>query len=191
MREPRRCPWVSTDPLYIRYHDEEWGVPVHDRRHLFEMLILEGAQAGLSWLTVLRKREGYRAVFDGFDPETLARWDARRVARALSDARIVRNRLKVESTVTNARAFLAIEEQLGSFDAFAWSFVGGSPIVSRPGPGEIRATTRESDALSKAMKKHGFRFVGSTIMYAWMQACGLADDHAKGCFRGVGRASDH
>jgi DNA-3-methyladenine glycosylase I len=187
-REVRRCPWVSIDdPLYIRYHDEEWGVPVHDDRHLFEMLILEGAQAGLSWITVLRKRENYRRVFDGFDPAKLARWDAKRVARALKDEGIVRNRLKVESVVTNARAFLALQKEEGSFDAFAWRFVGGRPIISRPRPGEIQATTPESDALSKALKKRGFRFVGSTIMYAWMQACGLADDHAHGCFRGVGR----
>jgi DNA-3-methyladenine glycosylase I len=185
-KELRRCAWatnIADDPLYVRYHDEEWGVPVHDDRHLFEMLILEGAQAGLSWRTVLHKREGYRRVFEGFDAAKLARWDARRIARAMKDDGIVRNRLKIESTVTNARALLALEKEVGSFDAFVWAFVNGRPIVSRPGPGEIKARTPESDALSAALKKRGFRFVGSTIMYAWMQACGLADDHARGCFR--------
>jgi DNA-3-methyladenine glycosylase I len=184
-KEIRRCGWVTDDPQYLRYHDEEWGVPVHDDHHLFEMLILEGAQAGLSWLTVLRKREGYRRVFDGFDAEAIARWDARRIAKAMTDEGIVRNRLKIESTVSNAKAFLALRKELGSFDSFAWGFVKGRPIVSRPRPGEIKAQTRESDALSKALKKRGFRFVGSTIMYAWMQACGLADDHARGCFRAL------
>ena len=189
-KEIRRCPWVTDDPQYLRYHDEEWGVPVHDDHHLFEMLILEGAQAGLSWLTVLRKREGYRRVFDGFDVHAIARWDARRVARAMKDEGIVRNRLKIESTVSNARAFLALQADLGSFDAFAWSFVKGRPIVSRPrSPGEIRAETPESDALAAALKKRGFRFVGSTIMYAWMQACGLVDDHARDCFRAVARGA--
>jgi len=186
MAEVRRCAWVTgvtADPLYLRYHDEEWGVPVHDDGRLFEMLILEGAQAGLSWLTILRKREGYRRVFDGFDPAAIARWDARRVARAMKDEGIVRNRLKIEATVTNAKAFLALQAELGSFSSFAWAFVEGRPIVSRPRPGEIQAQTPESDALSAALKKRGFRFVGSTIMYAWMQACGLADDHARGCFR--------
>ncbi len=187
--ELRRCTWVTDDPLYVRYHDEEWGVPVHDDALLFEMLVLEGAQAGLSWLTVLRKREGYRRVFDGFDPAKIARWNARRVAAAMKDEGIVRNRLKIESTVSNAKAFLALQKELGSFDAFAWQFVKGRTIVSRPAaPGEIRATTPESDALSAALKKRGFRFVGSTIMYAWMQACGLADDHARQCFRAGRRA---
>jgi DNA-3-methyladenine glycosylase I len=182
--ELRRCAWVTADPLYVRYHDEEWGVPVHDDHRLFEMLILEGAQAGLSWLTVLRKREGYRRVFDGFDAEAIARWDARRVARAMTDEGIVRNRLKIESTVSNAKAFLALRKEHGSFDSFVWSFVKGRPIVSRPrSPSQIKATTPESDALGAALKKRGFRFVGSTIMYAWMQACGLVDDHARGCFR--------
>ena len=189
-RELRRCAWVTDDPLYVRYHDEEWGVAVHDDHHLFEMLVLEGAQAGLSWLTVLRKREGYRRVFDGFDAKAIARWDARRIARAMKDEGIVRNRLKIESTVSNARAFLALQKEHGSFDAFAWSFVNGRTIVSRPrAPGEIRAQTPESDALSAALKKRGFRFVGSTIMYAWMQACGLVDDHARDCFRAAPRVA--
>ena len=186
-KEVRRCPWVAADPLYIRYHDEEWGVPVHDDHHLFEMLILEGAQAGLSWRTILGKREGYRRVFDGFDVEVLAKWAKREIARALEDEGIVRNRLKVESTVSNARAFLALQKEEGSLDAFAWSFVKGKAIVSRPRPGEIQPRTPESDALSKALKKRGFRFVGSTIMYAWMQACGLADDHSFDCFRAKAR----
>jgi DNA-3-methyladenine glycosylase I len=185
----RRCAWVTADPLYLRYHDEEWGVPVHDDRRLFEMLVLEGAQAGLSWLTVLRKREGYRRVFDGFDVEAIAGWDMRRVARAMKDEGIVRNRLKIESTVSNARAFLELRKDLGSFDSFAWAFVKDRPIVTRPRPGEIQAKTPESDALSAALKKRGFRFVGSTIMYAWMQACGLANDHARGCFRAAPRRS--
>jgi DNA-3-methyladenine glycosylase I len=168
----------------VRYHDEEWGVPVHDDRRLFEMLILEGAQAGLSWITILRKREGYRRVFDGFDVEAIAGWNARRVARAMKDEGIVRNRLKIESTVSNAKAFLKLRDDVGSLDSFAWSFVKGRPIVSRPrAPGEIRAQTPESEALSAALKKRGFRFVGPTVMYAWMQACGLSDDHARGCFR--------
>jgi DNA-3-methyladenine glycosylase I len=181
-----RCAWVTDDPLYVRYHDEEWGVPVHDDPRLFEMLTLEGAQAGLSWLTVLRKREGYRRVFDDFDVESIARWNARRIERAMKDEGIVRNRLKIESTVSNAKAFLVLQKELGSFDSFAWAFVEGRPIVSRPRSlGEVRAQTPESDALSAALKKRGFRFVGSTIMYAWMQACGLVDDHARACFRAV------
>jgi DNA-3-methyladenine glycosylase I len=181
-----RCAWVTDDPLYVRYHDEEWGVPVHDDPRLFEMLTLEGAQAGLSWLTVLRKREGYRRVFDDFDVESIARWNARRVERAMKDEGIVRNRLKIESTVSNAKAFLVLQKELGSFDSFAWAFVKGRPIVSRPRSlAEVRAQTPESDALSAALKKRGFRFVGSTIMYAWMQACGLVDDHARACFRAV------
>jgi DNA-3-methyladenine glycosylase I len=150
------------------------------------MLTLEGAQAGLSWLTVLRKREGYRRVFDDFDVESIARWNARRIERAMKDEGIVRNRLKIESTVSNAKAFLVLQKELGSFDSFAWAFVEGRPIVSRPRSlGEVRAQTPESDALSAALKKRGFRFVGSTIMYAWMQACGLVDDHARACFRAV------
>ena len=184
--EVHRCAWVTADFLYIRYHDEEWGVPQHDDGRLFEMLILEGAQAGLSWLTILRKREGYRRVFDGFDPAALARWDAGRIAAAMKDEGIVRNRLKIESTVSNAKAFLALRNETGSFDSFVWRFVKGRPIVRRPRAlGEIPAQTPESDALSVALKKRGFRFVGSTIMYAWMQACGLADDHARGCFRAL------
>lgn len=169
----------------IAYHDTEWGVPVHDDRRLFEMLILEGAQAGLSWMTILKKREGYRRAFAGFDPVKIARFDARTVERLMKDASIVRNRLKIEGTVKNARAFLGVQEEYGSFDAFIWSFVPGrKPIVNRPRAGTVPARTAESDAMSKALAKRGFKFVGSTISYAFMQACGLVDDHAATCFRG-------
>jgi DNA-3-methyladenine glycosylase I len=167
----------------LQYHDEEWGVPVHDDRKLFEMLTLEGAQAGLSWMTILRKRAAYKRAFDDFDAAKIARYDARRIERLLKDEGIVRNRLKVESTVTNARASRDLAREHGSLDAFVWSFVGGAPMVRRPGPGETPSRTPESDALSKALKAHGFRFVGSTILYAFMQACGLVDDHQRGCFR--------
>ena len=167
----------------LQYHDEEWGVPVHDDRELFEMLTLEGAQAGLSWMTILRKRAAYKRAFDDFDAAKIARYDARRVARLLLDEGIVRNRLKVQSTVSNARALRDLTREHGSLDAFVWSFVGGKPIVRRPGPGETPSRTPESDALSKALLAHGFRFVGSTIMYAFMQACGLVDDHDRRCFR--------
>jgi DNA-3-methyladenine glycosylase I len=179
-----RCGWATRDPLYIRYHDEEWGVPSHDDRHLFEMLILEGAQAGLSWITILRKRDNYRRAFDRFDARKIARYDARKVKALLSDEGIVRNRLKIASTIGNAAAFLAAQKEFGSFDRFIWSFVGGKPLVHRPPTlGNVPARTTESDAMSKGLKKRGFRFVGSTICYAFMQACGLVDDHVKGCFR--------
>jgi|CZKU01.1.fsa_nt_gi DNA-3-methyladenine glycosylase I len=181
-KEPVRCRWVGDDPLSIRYHDEEWGVAVHDERKLFEMIVLEGAQAGLSWMTILRKRENYRRAFDGFDPVKIARYDARRVQRLMLDEGIVRNRLKIESTVSNARALVALEREHASLDVFVWSFVGGTPRVRAPGAG-VPAKTPESDALSKALIKQGFRFVGSTIMYAFMQACGLVDDHDRTCFR--------
>ena len=167
----------------LQYHDEEWGVPVHDDRHLFEMITLEGAQAGLSWMTILRKRAGYKRAFHDFDAAKIARYDARRVERLLQDEGIVRNRLKIDSTISNARALKELKRVHGSLDAFAWSFVGGKPIVRRPGPGETPSRTAESDAMSKALVKQGFRFVGSTIMYAFMQACGLVDDHQPGCFR--------
>ncbi len=180
----RRCAWVSDDPLMIRYHDEEWGTPVHDDRKLFEFIVLEGAQAGLSWSTILRKRANYARAFDGFDVKKIARYDARRVARLLEDEGIVRNRLKIASTIDNAKAVLALEREGGSLDALVWSFVGGEPMVRRPRSlSEVPAKTPESDALSKALKARGFRFVGSTIVYAFMQACGLVDDHSAGCFR--------
>ncbi len=165
------------------YHDDEWGIPVHDDRRLFEMLTLEGAQAGLSWKTILRKREGYRRAFDGFDAERVARYDARRVARLMADEGIVRNRLKIESTIENARVLVDLQKS-GSLDALVWSFVGGVPKVNCPrSAADVPASTPESDALSKALKKQGFRFVGSTITYAFMQACGLVDDHVRPCFR--------
>ncbi len=184
-----RCRWATGDPLMVRYHDEEWGVAVHDDRLLFEMLILEGAQAGLSWRTILHKREGYRRAFEGFDAKKIARYDAARVARLMKDDGIVRNRLKIESTVSSARSLLEIQRAGGSLDAIVWSFVGGQPKVTRPASfDEVPARTAESDALSKALKKLGFRFVGSTIVYAFMQACGLVDDHERSCFRvGVSR----
>ena len=181
----RRCAWVPEgDPLYVAYHDEEWGVPSHDDRYLFEMLVLEGAQAGLSWSTILRKREGYREAFAGFDPAAVARFGERDVERLLGDSGIVRNRLKVESALANARATLAVQEELGSLDALLWSFVGGEPRVNRwRSLGEIPAETEESRAMSKELKRRGFRFVGPTICYAFMQAAGLVNDHAVDCFR--------
>jgi len=179
-----RCSWCGTDPLYVRYHDEEWGVPLHDDRRLFEMLILEGAQAGLSWITILRKRPAYRKAFDRFDPRKIARYDAAKKRTLLADAGIVRNRLKIDAAVTNARAFLEVTREFGSFDAYIWQFVGGRPIVNnRKGLAKIPASTPESDAMSRDLKKRGFKFVGSTICYAFMQATGMVDDHAKECFR--------
>jgi DNA-3-methyladenine glycosylase I len=182
---PRRCGWADgNDPLYIAYHDEEWGVPSHDERHLFEMLVLEGAQAGLSWSTILRKREGYRSAFAGFDVEKVARFDRRRIERLLADPRIVRNRLKVESAVNNARCALRAREELGSLDAFLWGFVDGRPILNRwRKPEDIPAETEESRAMSKDLKRRGFRFVGPTVCYAFMQATGMVLDHVASCFR--------
>lgn len=168
----------------IRYHDEEWGVPVHDDRRLFEFLILEGAQAGLSWETVLRKRERYREVFDGFDAARIARYDAQKVRALLADPGIIRNRLKISSAISNARAFLAVQREFGSFDAYLWQFTGGKTKQRvRRGPKDVPARTAESDAMSKNLKKRGFRFVGSTICYALMQATGMVNDHVRGCFR--------
>jgi DNA-3-methyladenine glycosylase I len=183
MDRKKRCGWVTADPLYIRYHDEEWGRPVHDDRTHFEFLILEGAQAGLSWSTILQKRENYRRAFERFDPAKVARFRSARIEALLRDPGIVRNRAKVTSAVENARAFLEVQREHGSFDAFAWSFVGGKPIRRRPRSlRDIPATSPESDAFSKALKARGFGFVGSTICYAHMQACGLVDDHVQGCF---------
>ena len=177
-----RCRWCGDDPLYVAYHDEEWGVPVHDDRLLFEMLVLEGAQAGLSWLTILRKREAYRRAFDHFDARKIADYKARKLRELMNDAGIVRNRLKIEGTVKNAKAFLVVQEEYGSFDEFIWQFVGGTAIVNRLNPGDgIAATTPESDAMSKSLKKRGFTFVGSTICYAFMQATGMVNDHVVGC----------
>ncbi len=179
-----RCAWVGDDPLYRAYHDNEWGVPVHDDKLLFEFLTLEGAQAGLTWLTILRKRSGYRDAFAGFDPEAVARFDAVKVAVLLANPGIVRNRLKVESTITNARAFLAVQQEFGSFDAYQWRFVDGTPIRNAwKTIGEVPASTSVSDAMSRDLKKRGFRFVGSTICYAHMQAVGMVNDHTVDCFR--------
>jgi DNA-3-methyladenine glycosylase I len=179
-----RCVWCGGDALYRSYHDEEWGVPVTDERRLFEMLVLEGAQAGLSWLTILRKREGYRRAFDDFDPEKVARYAAPRVARLLADPGIVRNRLKVESAVRNARGVLALRGSHGGLGAFLWRFVGDRPRLNRWGtPAEIPTHTVESDAMSKALRKFGFGFVGPTVCYAFMQAVGMVNDHTTDCYR--------
>ena len=179
-----RCRWASGDELTIRYHDEEWGVPVHDDGKLFEFLILEGAQAGLSWNTILHKRENYRAAFDQFDVRRVAAYDRRKVQGLLKDPGIVRNRLKIGSAVGNAKAFLRVAEEFGSFDRYIWRLVGGEPRVnSRKSPGQVPAKTAESDAMSKDLKARGFNFVGSTICYAFMQAVGMVNDHLVKCFR--------
>jgi DNA-3-methyladenine glycosylase I len=184
MAETERCWWAGGDPLYISYHDAEWGVPVHDDRTLFEFLVLEGAQAGLSWITILRKRPAYRLAFDGFDPQAVARYDDAKVAALLQDAGIVRNRMKIAAAIGNARAFLAVQEQFGSFDAYVWRFVDGRPIQNHwQTPKDVPAETPESRALSKDLVQRGFRFVGPTIMYAHMQATGMVNDHLVSCFR--------
>lgn len=184
MKKQKRCEWCGNDPLYVSYHDVEWGVPVHDDRLLFEFLILEGAQAGLSWLTILKKRGNYRSAFDGFDCELIARYRQQDITRLLNDPGIVRNRLKIEATIRNARGVLAIREEYGTLDAFLWRYVGGAPIQNQwerlP---EIPAKTNESDLMSKDLKKRGFNFVGSTICYAFMQAVGMVNDHVADCFR--------
>jgi DNA-3-methyladenine glycosylase I len=179
-----RCTWSGNDPLYTLYHDLEWGVPVHDDRKLFEMLTLEGAQAGLSWITILRKREAYQKAFDNFDPKKIQKYESKKIKSLLKNVGIVRNRLKISSVITNAEAFLLIQKEFGSFDQYIWSFVGSKPIVnSRNSIKEIPPYTTESDAMSKDLKKRGFRFVGSTICYAFMQACGMVNDHTVQCFR--------
>lgn len=179
----RRCRWaMSADADYVRYHDAEWGRPLHDDRRLFEMLTLEGAQAGLSWSMILRKRAGYRRAFANFDPRRVARFDGRRRAALRRDSRIVRNRLKIDATVSNARAFLAVQREFGSFDCYLWSFVAGRPIVNRPLGGAVASRTPLSDTISRNLAKRGFRFVGSTIVYAFLQAVGVVNDHARGCF---------
>jgi DNA-3-methyladenine glycosylase I len=184
MSEIKRCGWSTTDPLYIRYHDEEWGVPVHDDRKLFEFLVLEGAQAGLSWLTILKRRPGYRKAFDGFDPRKVARYDGTDMRRLLADRGIIRNRRKIESAITNAWAFLDIQEESGSFDRYIWKFVGGKPIVNRfRSLRELPARTALSDRISADLLDRGFSFVGPTIVYAHMQATGMVNDHLVGCFR--------
>ncbi len=178
-----RCGWVGGKPHFIAYHDREWGVSIHDDRQHFEMLLLEGAQAGLTWETILLRRDGYRRAFGEFDPEKVARFTAKRKAMLLKNPGIIRNRLKIDSAVTNAQAFLAVQEEVGSFDRYVWQFVGGTPKVNRwARMAQVPATSPESDALSKDLKKRGFRFVGSTIIYAYMQAAGLVNDHTTDCF---------
>jgi DNA-3-methyladenine glycosylase I len=182
----RRCAWapLESDPLYLNYHDREWGVPVHDERRWFEFLILEGAQAGLSWSTILHKRENYRKAFAGFDPKKVARFSARDVSRLLKDQGIVRNRLKINAAIINARAFLAVQKEYGSFDKYIWGFVGGKPMRNRRHSlRQIPTRTTISDAMSKDLRQRGFKFVGSTICYAFMQATGLVNDHLVSCFR--------
>jgi DNA-3-methyladenine glycosylase I len=181
---PLRCPWSTTDPLYISYHDEEWGVPVHDDRLLFEFLVLEGAQAGLSWITILRKREAYRKAFNNFEVKTVAKYDKNKIAKLLKNAEIVRNRLKIESAVHNAKRFIEVQKEFGSFDAYMWRFVGGKPIVNKwKTLKEIPCKSPESDAMSKDLKARGFKFVGTLICYAHMQAVGMVNDHIVDCFR--------
>jgi DNA-3-methyladenine glycosylase I len=184
MHEPSRCPWCGTDPLYMAYHDQEWGVPVDDDRRLFEFLVLEGAQAGLSWITILKRREGYRRAFAGFDPARVATFGEADAARLLADPGIIRNRAKIASAIHNARAFLAVQEEFGSFAAFQWGFVDGAPIVNAwTSLAEVPARTETSDRLSKDLKQRGFSFVGSTICYAHMQAVGMVNDHLVSCHR--------
>jgi DNA-3-methyladenine glycosylase I len=183
MKSPTRCPWAKA-PLDIQYHDTEWGVPLHDDRALFELLILEGAQAGLSWTTILHKRENYRKAFDRFDAQKIACYSDKKVASLLADAGIVRNRLKIAASIQNARAFLAVQDSLGSFDRYLWNFVNGKPIVNRRRSSkEVPARTKESDALSSDLRQRGFKFVGTTICYAFMQASGMVNDHLVSCPR--------
>jgi DNA-3-methyladenine glycosylase I len=179
-----RCAWAGSDPLYLAYHDDEWGVPLHDDRRLFEMLVLEGAQAGLSWITILRKRGAYRKAFDRFDPAKIARYDAKKIRMLLEDPGIVRNRLKIDAAVKNAQAFLEVQDEIGSFDRYIWQFVGGRPKRNAwRSPKQVPAKTAESDAMSKDLRSRGFGFVGSTICYAFMQATGMVNDHTTDCFR--------
>ncbi len=180
----KRCDWCGSDPLYVAYHDEEWGVPVHDDRKLFEFLVLESAQAGLSWITILRKRENYRRAFDGFDPEKVAWYDEEKIVELLSNEGIVRNRKKIEAAINNAQRFLEVQKEFGSFDAYIWSFVGGKPKINAwKTLQEVPATSPESDALSKDLKKRGFKFLGTTTCYAHMQATGMINDHLVDCCR--------
>lgn len=184
MDKRRRCEWASPDPLYVRYHDTEWGVPVHDDRKLFEFLVLEGAQAGLSWFTVLKKRENYKRAFDGFDPLKVSRYGKSKVSELLNDSGIIRNRLKIEAAIDNAGAFLGVQKEFGSFDSYIWQFTGGKTIRNRwTSIEQVPASTRVSDAMSKDLKARGFRFVGTTICYSHMQATGMVNDHITSCFR--------
>jgi DNA-3-methyladenine glycosylase I len=180
----KRCAWAGGDPLYVAYHDEEWGVPLHDDRRLFEFLVLEGAQAGLSWITILRKRDAYRRAFDQFDPRIVARYDKRKVTALMADSGIVRNRAKIESAIKNARAFLDLQDEFGSFDTYQWRFVEGRPLQNHwRAVAKIPARTAQSDAMSRDLKGRGFTFVGATIVYAHMQAIGMVNDHVVDCFR--------
>ncbi|CCK79254.1 DNA-3-methyladenine glycosylase I [Desulfobacula toluolica] len=180
----KRCGWVTSDPAYIKYHDEEWAVPVHDDKKLFEFIILESSQAGLSWLTILKKRQGYRKAFADFDVEKVARFTPEKIKYLLSDPGIIRNRLKVNAAVTNARAFIKIQEEFGSFDTYSWRFVDNKPKINHfKTPDQVPANTKQSDAFSKDLKQRGFKFVGSTIIYAHMQAVGMVNDHLVSCFR--------
>ena len=187
--EPIRCDWAKGE-LYIRYHDEEWGVPVHDDRTLFEFLILEGAQAGLSWSTILNKRENYRRAFEAFDPRVVAKYEAKKIKVLLADPGIVRNKLKIASAVENAKAFLRVQKEFGTFDRYIWQFVGGKPRINNPKSlKQVPARTPESDAMSKDLRRRGFKFVGSTICYAFMQAVGMVDDHVADCWKSSSRRS--
>ena len=180
----KRCLWGESDPIYMKYHDEEWGVPVHDDGKLFEMLNLEGAQAGLSWITILRKRENYRKAFDHFDAKKIASYDKRKTTKLLADTGIVRNRIKIAAFTMNAGLYLEVQKEFGSFDAYIWQFTGGTPLINRRSSmKDVPATTKESDAMSRELKKRGFKFVGSTICYAFMQATGMVNDHLVSCFR--------
>jgi len=183
-KDKNRCEWAGSDPLYVQYHDTEWGVPLHDDTQLFEFLILEGAQAGLSWSTVLKKRENYRKAFDGFNARKVATYDAKKIRELMANAGIIRNKLKIESAIKNAKAFLEVQKEFGSFDSYIWEFVEGKPKKNKwKMMSQLPATSTESDALSKDLKKRGFNFVGSTICYAHMQATGMVNDHIIGCFR--------
>jgi len=180
----KRCDWLTDDEIYLEYHDKEWGVPVYDDRALFEMLILEGAQAGLSWITILKRRQTYRQAYDGFDPEKMAKWSDKKIQTLLNDPGVIRNKLKVAAAKQNAQAYLQVIEEHGTFHDFIWFFVGGKPITNRwKTISEIPATTKESDAMSKSLKKKGFKFVGSTICYAFMQSVGMVNDHVTACYR--------
>jgi DNA-3-methyladenine glycosylase I len=183
-----RCSWAGSDPLYMAYHDEEWGTPLHDDRALYEMLVLEGFQAGLSWITILRKRENFRRAFDGFQPEKIARYDERKTAQLMADPGIIRNRAKIEGTIVSAKKYLEIMKEPGDFRDYVWQFTGGTPIVNRwKSMSEVQAETAEARAMSKALKARGFKFVGPTICYAFMQATGMVDDHTMDCFRRTGQ----
>ena len=181
--ETTRCPWAGSEQIYIDYHDKEWGIPLHDDQRLFEMLILEGMQAGLSWITVLKKREAFRKAFDNFDPEKVAEYDDKKLAELMENPALIRNRAKISAAVTNARAFLAVQEEFGSFDKFIWSYVDNTPIVNAPvNMSDVPANTPLSDKINKDLKKRGFKFVGTTIVYSFMQAVGMVDDHLTDCF---------